>query len=100
MGLPVLLLSVFLCILSGHGHQDIYVRDNVLSLAQCFRMIDQTNPEKNMQMLDKDGKVSKDLFPLVKNSLELYMEHAQFPLYPDISSDTGYMYYRFCSEIF
>ena len=91
------LLWIALFIMLTMAHPDIYVRDGVLSYGQCQRLLNHGFKE-SIKALENGSKESSDLYPIFHTSIELYLEEGGFPVYPSITKDTGYVYYRFCSE--
>ena len=92
MGLLLLLLTTLVS-----AHPDIYVKDGVISYGQCQRLLNYgfQNP---IEALPIESQESKDLYPIFHTSIELYLEEGGFNIYPSITKDSGYMYYRFCAE--
>ena len=90
-----LLLICFFLFVHTNGHPDIYIRDGVISYGQCQRLLNY-GFEEPIQLLPSDTQEAKDLYPIFHTSIELYLEQGGFNVYPSITNDTGYMYYRYC----
>ena len=75
---------------------DIYTRDGVISYGQCQRLLSALSEYDSPQMIPKNSTESKQLYNVFQNAIELYLQDGGYVVYPSITMDTGYMYYRFC----
>ena len=75
-------LFFLLCLFSlGNSNTDILIRENVVSKAQCTRISNEIN----------STVTDAQLYQIATNSLEIYLESMQFPVYPNITQDSGYV---------